>query len=34
MKPFQMQELYSRVTSMLRIKKLYEDLESAIQKAA
>ena len=34
MKPFQMQELYSRVTSMLRIKKLYEDLESAMQKAA
>ncbi len=30
MKPFQMQELYSRVSSMLRIKKLYEDLESAM----
>jgi PleD family two-component response regulator len=34
MKPFQMQELYSRVTSMLRIKKLYENLESAMHKAA
>lgn len=34
MKPFQMRELYSRVTSMLRIKKLYEGLESAMKKAA
>lgn len=32
MKPFQMQELFSRVTSMLRLKKLYDELEWAIKK--
>lgn len=31
MKPFQMQELFSRVTSMLRLKKLYDELARAIK---